>query len=210
MAVASTDTRPLARTQRQRSDATTAAVLSATVATVVEAGPATGLADIARRAGVTKGALQHHFPSKVDLLAAVVSLGWSDLVERLEGQSDATPQLADRLRSLIEAMWTSYQQPACRAAFMISSDPNITPELAFRLSSTFDDIRERLDAQWAASFADFDLRPGRVAAARRFARSHLLGMLVQRQLPSTEPDPSDELTMLSQATMHLITSPDAM
>ncbi len=57
-------------------------LLVAAASAVVETGPATGLADVARRAGVSKGAVQHHFASKLELLLAVVEAGWSDLIEQ--------------------------------------------------------------------------------------------------------------------------------
>lgn len=208
MAPAVTGRAPVRRTQQQRRDSTTAAVLAATVDAVIETGPATGLADIARRAGVTKGALQHHFPSKDDLLKAVVSEGWNDLVERLERGPDGAASAADRVRSLVTAMWDSYQQPACRAAFMISSDPNISTALGSDLAPSFDAVRDRLDTLWSSWFADLGLPDERLVLARRFVRSHLLGMLLQRQLPSAEPDPSAELSMLSSATLHVMLATD--
>ena len=196
--------RPERRTQEQRRAATTAAVLGAAVDAVVETGPATGLAEIARRAGVTKGALQHHFSNKHDLLTAVVSAGWHDLVERLERASAGSAAPADRVRTLVDEMWASYQQPKCRAAFMISSDPNIDGELAARLSPLFQATRARLDELWSESFSDLGVPEHRLVLARRFVRSHLLGMLVQRQLPSAEPDPSAELSMLTAATLQMM------
>lgn len=197
---------PIRRTQEQRRDLTTAAVLAATVDAVIETGPATGLMEIARRAGVTKGALQHHFPTKNDLMTAVVSEGWNDLVDRLVRAPDESTSAADRVWSLVSEMWISYQQPLCRAAFMISSDPNISDDLGSRLSPLFAAVRDHLDTLWNESFADLGVPDDRLAHARRFARSHLLGMLLQRQLQSVEPDPSLELSMLSRATLQLMLS----
>lgn len=197
---------PIRRTQEQRRDLTTAAVLAATVDAVIETGPATGLMEIARRAGVTKGALQHHFPTKNDLMTAVVSEGWNDLVDRLERAPDESTSAADRVWSLVSEMWISSQQPLCRAAFMISSDPNISDDLGSRLSPLFAAVRDHLDTLWNESFADLGVPDDRLAHARRFARSHLLGMLLQRQLQSVEPDPSLELSMLSRATLQLMLS----
>ena len=66
-----TDTRPR-RTQAQRSAATTAALLDAARALFATAGyTATSLEAVAARAGVTKGALYHHFAGKEELFAAV-------------------------------------------------------------------------------------------------------------------------------------------
>ena len=73
---------PPRRTQQERRSSTRTAILAAAADAVVETGPSTGLGEIARRAGVSTGALQYHFASKTDLLVAVVEVGWNELVER--------------------------------------------------------------------------------------------------------------------------------
>jgi AcrR family transcriptional regulator len=61
------------RTQKDRSDAMRAALVRAGRALFVEQGFAgTGTPDIVALAGVTRGALYHHFEDKQDLFAAVV------------------------------------------------------------------------------------------------------------------------------------------
>lgn len=192
------------RTQHERRASTRAALLSAAAHSIVETGPSTGVAEIARRANVSTGALQYHFDSKADLLVAVVEVGWNDLVERsVSIDRDASP--ADRVTALVSSMWASYQQPICRAAFMVSSDPNIGADVAARIAPVFDGERSRLDQLWLEIFADLDAPVERVASARRFARSHLVGMVVQRQLTSHEPDPHEELELLCAATLRILT-----
>lgn len=57
------------RTQAQRREATRVAVLDATIDSLAEDGYAqTTMRGVAERAGVTPGALQHHFETKVELL----------------------------------------------------------------------------------------------------------------------------------------------
>ncbi len=195
---------PPRRTQQERRSSTCAAILAATADAVVETGPSTGLGEIARRAGVSTGALQYHFASKTDLLVAVVERGWNDLVEAaMSVDRRATP--ADRVTALVCSTWESYQQPVCRAAFTVSSDPNIDADVTARIAPLFDGARSRLDRLWLDTFADLDLPIEQVASARRFARSHLNGMVVQRQLASVEPDPAEELDLLCRATLNILT-----
>lgn len=195
------------RTQHERRTSTRAALLTAAARTIVEHGPSTGLAEIARRAGVSTGALQYHFGSKTDLLIAVVEMGWNDLVERSRA-APRTGSPADRVAALVASVWAAYQQPHCRAAFMVSSDPNIDEDVAARIAPVFDDARSRLDRLWVDAFVDLELPIERIASARRFARSHLNGMFVQRQLASVEPDPEDELDLLCRATLRILTDHD--
>jgi AcrR family transcriptional regulator len=192
------------RTQPERRASTRSALLTAAAGAIVDTGPFTGVAEIARRAGVSTGALQYHFESKSDLLVAVVEVGWNDLVERSMSIARDVPP-ADRVAALVSSMWESYQQPVCRAAFMVSSDPNIDADVAERIAPVFDAERSRLDRLWLDTFADLEPPIERVTSARRFARSHLVGMVVQRQLASDEPDPGDELDLLCQATLRILT-----
>ncbi len=196
------------RTQHQRRESTRAALLAAAAGAVVDTGPSTGVADIARRAGVSSGALQHHFETKADLLVAVVEVGWNDLIERsVSVQRNAPP--IDRIAALVASTWDAYLEPECRAAFLISSDPNIDADVARRVGSAFDAARCALDQLWVDVFADLELPEERVASARRFARSHVNGMVVQRQMGSVEPDPDEELTLLCTATLRILTDGSA-
>lgn len=196
------------RTQQQRRDSTRASLLAAAANAVVESGPSASVGDIARRAGVSTGALQYHFDSKTDLLVAVVEVGWNDLVERSMSVDRSTP-LVERVDALVSAVWESYRRPECRAAFMISSDPGIDPAVSAGTAPVFDAVRERLDHIWSDVLSDLELPSERVALARRFARSHLAGMAVQRHMASVEPEPAEELRLLVQATLHILTEADA-
>src|SRR5260370_41308098 len=62
------------RTQAERTAATRAALLEATLECLVSRGfGGTTTTEVAHRAGVSPGALLHHFPAKADLLCAAVA-----------------------------------------------------------------------------------------------------------------------------------------
>jgi AcrR family transcriptional regulator len=62
------------RTQQQRREETRRALLDAAVESLIEVGFArTTTLEVQRRAGVSRGALLHHFPSKAELLVAAVA-----------------------------------------------------------------------------------------------------------------------------------------
>jgi AcrR family transcriptional regulator len=61
------------RTQKERSDVTRAAILDATIRCLIDLGyAATSTTAIQKRAGVSRGALTHQFPSKHELMIAAV------------------------------------------------------------------------------------------------------------------------------------------
>jgi AcrR family transcriptional regulator len=88
------------RTQAERSDATKAALMVAARRLFAERGyDGVGTEEIVRAAGVTRGALYHHFGGKAELLDAVY--------ERLEAESTervARVVLGSELESPLEAM----------------------------------------------------------------------------------------------------------
>jgi AcrR family transcriptional regulator len=120
MAQLSSTARPR-RTQEERSTATRLLILEATIDTLVELGyAATSTTAIAERAGVSRGAQMHHYPTKADLVAAAVEhLGesirqeLSSDVERRRRSSDDNG--AHPAVSSIEALWSRYSSPLFQA-----------------------------------------------------------------------------------------------
>jgi AcrR family transcriptional regulator len=99
---------PLRRSQADRSAQTRAALLNAARALFAEKGfAATSRDEIAARAGVTRGALYHHFESKTAVALAVVAELETDLVDRvvsaaLEGEG-VREQLHRSCRAYMDA-----------------------------------------------------------------------------------------------------------
>lgn len=99
----------VARTQDQRSADTRRAINVATIRSLVEAGYAsTTTSAVCERAGVSRGALTHHFASKQEMMtSAVVHLS----EERERALSENARALAagpDRTRAVVELLWRSF------------------------------------------------------------------------------------------------------
>lgn len=102
------------RTQQERSETTTTQLLDAARALFASAGFAGALLDnVVCDAGVTKGALYHHFAGKRDLFAAVYENEQKRLAElSLTAYADHSDH------------WTGLQE-ACRAFLEASLDPGV-------------------------------------------------------------------------------------
>ncbi|HEY7949988.1 MAG TPA: TetR family transcriptional regulator [Solirubrobacterales bacterium] len=88
------------RTQTERSEATRAALIEAARGLFAERGYAgVGTEEIVRVAGVTRGALYHHFDGKLELFAAVYERIEAELAEQI-----AVGALAANADSPLEAM----------------------------------------------------------------------------------------------------------
>jgi AcrR family transcriptional regulator len=121
-AVSTTATTPAQRpreTQAARSARTRGALLEAARALFATKGfAATGRDEIAEHAGVTRGALYHHFASKTDLAAAVVEQLEGELVERVVTAALVGTGVRDQLHR------------GCRAYMDACADPTMARILA--------------------------------------------------------------------------------
>lgn len=106
-----TDTRPTRRTQEARSAATRGKILDATLECLVEHGySGTSTPEVCRRAGVSRGALLHHFPTKAELVTRAVSHLAERRGEELRARRERTPAGAgrDSLDAILETLWAAF------------------------------------------------------------------------------------------------------
>ena len=100
------------RTQEERTAAMRARLLDATIESLIDLGySATTTTVIADRAGVSRGAQLHHFPTKAELVAAAVEhlaqkMG-HELVRDAHKHGGKNLQMSD----VVDALWARYQSP---------------------------------------------------------------------------------------------------
>ena len=101
---------PVRRTQAERRAATRAALVTATVDCLVELGYAhTTTQEVQRRAGVSRGALTHHFTSKADLMLAAVDHLYDEFSESVRKAAAELPlEPATRVPLGIEIVWQRF------------------------------------------------------------------------------------------------------
>jgi AcrR family transcriptional regulator len=110
------------RSQAERSAATRAALLAAARAAFTDKGFAgAGREEIAEAAGVTRGALYHHFSSKQALLVAVVEDLEAELGAALMEAAMDGPDPLDRLRRGCMAFLDAALDPAVRRIVLLDA-----------------------------------------------------------------------------------------
>ena len=117
MLKSSLPTVPRKRTQRERSTATQDKLLNATITCIVELGYAgTSTTLVCQRAGVSRGAQVHHFPTKAALVAAAIERLFARMHDEFRSRLAASPSsdpsgsLPDPDRAFAE-LWALYQGP---------------------------------------------------------------------------------------------------
>jgi AcrR family transcriptional regulator len=122
------------RTQAERRADTRGLLLDATLASLIEEGyAATTMAAIERRAGVSRGARLHHYPTKAALLGAAVERLYTGIAERYRQAMSRVAPDADRFRVGFRLLFATYMEPSHAAVLEL-----------YVAARTDDDLRERL------------------------------------------------------------------
>src|SRR5262249_25898018 len=97
------------RTQEQRREETRGAVLDATVECLADLGYSGATTTrIARRAGVSRGALLHYYSSKIDLLTSAVEHIFRRRTEEFRAAFAALPADVDRQAAAVDLLWPMF------------------------------------------------------------------------------------------------------
>lgn len=111
-----TDT-ALREPQQDRSRATRRRLLEAALESLAELGyGGSTVALVAARAGVSRGAAQHHFPTRGDLFAAAVEYMTEVRLAEIREQARALPGGAGRTEAIVTMLTNVYTGPLFRAA----------------------------------------------------------------------------------------------
>jgi AcrR family transcriptional regulator len=160
-------------------------LLDAAVACLIELGVAgTTTLAVQNRAGTSRGALLHHFPTHADLLAASVA----ELVKRNEqavaaSRADVT-QPHDKLRAAIGALAFAGRQPAYLAELELWAVARTDAPLKQALTAAERTARREIDRVYAELFdkwADSEAYPVAAALTQHFLR----GLTISENLRSS-------------------------
>ncbi|GAA3532918.1 TetR family transcriptional regulator [Amycolatopsis ultiminotia] len=106
--------------QQERSRTTRRRLIEAAVDCLGERGwHGVTVAVIAERAGVSRGAAQHHFPTREALVAAAVELLGEAQLDELRARADGLPGGASRIERVVEMVLNLYTGPMFRAALQL-------------------------------------------------------------------------------------------
>lgn len=138
-------------------------------------------AHLAERLGIRKASIHHHFPSKVDLVVAVVERQRAAIqaqVEALESGTDAMGQLlayVDYWKRCIE----DQSAPFCLAGVLAVELPGLPPEVGASVQGHFDDLGKWLERVMALGVEQgtiqLELEPG---ISSQFFQTTIYGAMV--------------------------------
>lgn len=160
------------RSHAERTAETRRRVTTAVVESIAELGfQRTTGAEIARRAGVTWGAVQHHFGDKNGILAAVLEDSFHRFAATLGDPPAVDAPLTSRVREFIDRAWEHFGSEHYRSTFEILL--NLPPEME---SSWTSDVLGTWQNIWRRFFPESTLGERETAELMHYAVSVLSGL----------------------------------
>src|SRR5262245_22786652 len=118
------------RTQAERSERTRELLLDATIECLVELGYArTTVHEICLRAGLSRGAQQHHFTTKAELMASAMQHLFARLSQQVQHATERLPAGPERFTAGIDLLWQAYSGTLSTAAMELWVAARTDPEL---------------------------------------------------------------------------------
>jgi AcrR family transcriptional regulator len=187
------------RTQSERTADTRGRILRAVVESISEVGfRRTTASQIADRAGVTWGAVQHHFGGKDGILRAALEDSFARFEERLSDVRADMP-LEERVAAFVARAWEHFASPHYRSTFEILLSQAGRGSGASRAASSWQaGMFHAWDRLWRRLFGDAGLAPRRSAELQRFTIAVLSGAAWLKLLGGPDARHGAELALLEQ------------
>ena len=195
------------RTHAERSAATRAKIIAAVVDVIARDGFQRLTAQqVAKRSGVTWGAVQHHFGGKDQLLLAVLEDSFERFAERLEPIAITGTSLATRATLFVDHAWDHFRGRHYRATFEIllnylgREEQHGTGDWRLEMSRAWDRV-------WSHIFADAKLSRKRSLMLQHFTVSALSGLASTLMLHGGDATlPKWELDVLKATLLRQLTA----
>lgn len=164
--------------QQTKSIKAQTAIMDSTIQSLMDVGYAeTSLNRVAAQAGFSKGALQHHFSTKEDLIAATLDR----LLER-PFHSPPKKTRADSVEDTLLVAWKKYiNTPPYRALMEILNAARTDKQLQLRISSNLLDWGKKLDQQSVEQYESVSGDDEEVIMLLNMTRSFFRGLLIQER-----------------------------
>jgi AcrR family transcriptional regulator len=191
-------------TQAERSAATRTRLLDATVECLVELGwSGTSTTEVVRRAGVSRGAQVHHYPSKDDLVLAATEHLLHRRLAEYRTAFDALPSEQRTPAAAFELLWTNCFSGATFTAWLeLAVASRTDPALQARVVDVQSRFNEDTVAQFQTMFPAAAADPDFARMALRFTFCVLDGLALSR-LVGASPDELAEV----RAAFTAVTAP---
>ncbi len=167
------------RTQAERLANTRRALIQAAIIEITERGYANATGTlICTRAGLTRGALNHHFRDRIDLLVAVCEYAYAGFANALRSEATVEMPLAQRLDRILRAAWSQTNAINSRALFELLVASRHDAALLERMRPFVKRMDYHSLAEWLQLFSDLPVSRRIIEGIRDQFISSLYGMIL--------------------------------
>ena len=146
------------RSQEERSTETRRRLIEAAIEVMRKDGYANlTISKVTQSAGLTNGAMQHHFPSRDDLVMALLDAVYPVL--EISFDSIAAEELTPhaRIARLVDILWAIYSKPEYLAVWDIALGARGDPKLWAQVGNYQRHISMHIRSEFVRLFADLDI-----------------------------------------------------
>lgn len=184
--------KPARRSQAERSAETKRKVIDAAVRCLATRGyAATTTTTVAVEAGVTRGAMFHQYPTKIDMILDIVRLNHDEGKRLFDAHLSGITDMRERFFRLPAVIWELGKRPAGIAMIEIMTGSRSDPELAERLGPIFEESEIADLAAIAGTLTNAGLNLPLDVPLARLVIAAVNGLVMTRAL-SSAPDDLDQ------------------
>ena len=141
------------------------------------------MADVAREAGLTRGAIQYHFENPKSLLIASIEEIASRLSQHLDATELASLPLTERIDRIVDDYWQGFRGFNYTAFIEIAVRGRQDPDFEEAIATTLEELeRQRADV-WQAIFEDTGRSRAEIRSWRHMLLVTLRGLALTNMIP---------------------------
>jgi Transcriptional regulator len=185
------------QSQFEKSEITRQRLIQAAVEMIAEVGYAAATTTvISQRAGVTRGAFQHHFRSKNDVMLAILNEMSKQVNVGLEAAPLAALPLSERIDALLDHYYRAYGTKLHFAAIQIWLNALRDPVLRRSVHYGLNMVDQAILDAWRATFPETDLDDRKLMAVRRVIISTIRGSTIHDMWSNEKDSSASDLAVL--------------
>ena len=193
------------RTQEERSATTRRELVRAAADSIAAVGlNQSAITVIASKAGVTSGAVQHHFASRDELLLAVVEEFGKALADDPSAHETDDESVRLRVRRIVQRYWSLFGSRQFVAVMKIWLGTQVDTPLYREITGQMRWFEKRFDREWVELFSDCGAAPQSIANARHVALAAMRGLALSLSFTHDRARTATEVALLEEMVTRAI------